>query len=106
MPTEGQFLVLQTEDGRFFREWLCVKSKPEFRFVKHLAVARGFQNQVLAESFQRFLAVNGHSTTIFITEKNRLLKMYEPKPYPVRVSGQPPKLSLVDLKKNLRDFRT
>jgi hypothetical protein len=108
MPTGGvgEFLVLRDEEGRYFREYLPSKSKPEFRFVKHLAVARGFQNQVLAESFQRFLAVNGHPTTIFVTEKNRLLKLYEPKPYPLRESGQPPKLSLVNLKKDLRDFRT
>lgn len=77
--------MLQTPEGSFFREWLP-KSKPQFHFVKHLAVARGFKiaDRKLAESFQRFLQENGYITTILVTEKNRLLRTYEPEPRMLR----------------------
>lgn len=47
------FLVLQNDEGKYFREWR--RDAKQVHFVAHVSVARVFRDRVLAESFQRFL---------------------------------------------------
>lgn len=99
--------VLRSEDGRFFQDWLPPRDRsslPKLRFTYSLSCSRGFADQILAESFQRFFKDQGVKTEVYVVEKNRLLAQFSPEPRIKRLVNQ--RVNVVDLKKSLRDFRT
>lgn len=77
---DSDYLVLRTDDHRFFRDWVRQKTGPVFHFCAPLACARPFSNQVLAKAFQRFLTDHGIPTDIFAVGRNKLLRQVSPEP--------------------------
>ena len=71
---ETEYLVLRTEDGRFFCDWQQNKTKPIVKLCTPLVCARPFTNDLLAKSFQSFLENNGIKTKLFIVQGTRLLR--------------------------------
>ena len=77
---DSGYLVLRTDDERFFRDWVRQASGPVFHFCAPLACARPFSDEMLAKAFQKFLSDHGIQTHIFAIEKQKLLRQVSPEP--------------------------
>ena len=96
---EEEWLVLRTNEGRYFLEWLRLPSGPVFRWTYALACARRFplRDRLLCESFRIFIRNNqGPETEAVPVENGRLIRVHEQKPFEPKTKQQKSTVSWVE----------